>query len=424
MGHMLVGVTDTAFVGFIGETEQAAILLANTPYVLLLVFGIGVAYGITPLVSEADSKGDKETIRRVMRNGILLNLSLGIGLFVVLYFSTGILNYLNQPAEVIDLAIPFLNVLVLSLVPLGIFSACKQLAEGLSLTRVAMIITVTCNFLNIFLNWVLIFGKLGFPEMGMMGSCWATFIARCVMAIWMYVYIRWGDRFNEYWKSRKETDFSWGLSRRIFYLGAGTGFQWVFEVGAFSFAAIMVGWISVTTMAAHQVALSVAAMTYMIASGLSAAASVRVGNELGRNDHAELKKANAGAYVLALCFMIFFAFIFILFRESFAGWLTKSEEVATLASSLLIIAAFFQISDGTQVVGLGVLRALKDVKVPTLITLFSYWVIGIPCSYWFGFPLNMGVHGIWYGLFLGLTVAAVLLYLRVNYIRKKLADIK
>ncbi len=420
IGHMLVGITDTAFVGRIGSTEQAAVLLAGTPYFLALVFAIGLAYGITPLVSEADVTKDHRFNAKVLKNGIILNLVVGVCLFGLLTLSTPLLYYLDQPDEVVQLAIPFLGVLMFSMVPLSIFSACKQFAEGLSYTRMAMIITLSSNLLNIFLNYVLIFGKFGLEPMGMMGSAWATFISRCIMALWMLGYVYYHRHFKIYWIKEEGSFFSYLLTKKIFHIGLGTGLQWLFEVSAFAFAAVMVGWIGITEMASHQVALSVAAMTYMIASGLSAAASVRVGNEIGRKDITEIKRAANTAYFLGLLFMGTGALLFIIFKTQLAFLLSMDKEVIDLASSLLVVAAVFQLSDGTQVVGLGILRAMKDVKVPTTITLLSYWGVGIPCSYLLGFKAGMGTHGIWYGLSIGLTVAAILLYWRFRIITKRL----
>jgi multidrug resistance protein, MATE family len=417
VGHMLVGLADTAFVGEIGKVEQAAILLASTPYFLALVFGMGVAYGITPLVSEADAKNNSEFSARVLKNGIMLNLGLGIILFLGLLFASPLFYYLNQPAEVVEKAIPYFGVLMLSLIPLSLFSACKQFAEGLSLTKTAMIITLVSNFLNIALNYIFIFGKLGVPAMGMMGAVWSTLIARIVMAAWMGAYVFYHPRFKKN-HAYKVPFISGPVFSKIWKLGSGTGLQWVFEVGAFTFAAIMVGWIGVPEMASHQIALSIAAITYMVASGLSAAGSVRVGNALGRGNKTEIKLAANSVLLMGLLFMCFSALLFILFRFQATSLLSRDEGVIQIASGLLVIAAFFQISDGSQVISLGILRALKDIRVPTVITLVSYWLIGIPASWYLGFYLNMGVGGVWYGLLIGLSAAAILLYLRYRYVWK------
>lgn len=418
LGHIMVGVVDTAMVGQIGPVQQAAVALSNSLYTLVLVFGLGVSYGITPLVAAADSSGNTGESSALLRHGILINTVVGILLFLLLFSISPVLNLFNQKQEVVDLAIPFLNVMMLGMIPLCIFSAFKQFAEGLSLTRIAMIVTLGANGINIFFNYVLIFGHWGFPKMGLMGSCWASFISRCVMALVMFLYIFYNKRFKIYWANFSLRNISFSLCKKILAIGVPSGLQWVFEVGAFAFAVIMIGWISPKAQAAHQVALCIAATTYMMASGLSAAASVRVGNQSGLKSAEGMRMAGFSAFVMVLAFMLCCAICFVVFRNSLPLLFTSDPEVISISSTLIVVAAFFQLSDGTQVVGLGALRGAKDVKIPTIITLIAYWVIGLPMSYVFGFTMKLGVQGIWYGLSLGLTVAAVSLFLRFNYVSR------
>lgn len=424
MGHVMVGVADTAMVGQIGTIEQASVSLANTLYILVLVFAIGVSYGITPMVAAADSKKDHAHITELLRNGLVVNLLLGIILFAFLYFSSPLLSKMDQPREVVKLAIPFFNVMVFSMIPLSIFIALKQFTEGLSFTKAAMVISVGANLLNILLNYIFIFGKWGFPEMGLMGSCWATFISRVIMAVTMLVYVYKAKDFKNYREGFKLRDFSKPLIKKILKIGFPSGLQFIFEVGAFSFAVIMIGWISPEAMAAHQIAISFAALTYMVASGISSASTVRVGNYYGLKDIPNLKKAGLSSFFLVIGFMILSAIFFILFSDSLPKLFNKDEEVLVIASSLLVIAAFFQLSDGLQVTGLGALRGMNDVNVPTAITIVSYWVIGLPLSYILGFKAGYGVEGIWYGLLAGLTIAALLLYFRFEYVTRKMKVIK
>jgi len=243
-----------------------------------------------------------------------------------------------------------------------------------------------------------------------------------VMALAMFIYVYYNKHFKKYWIGFSFKNLSGDLTKKILALGVPSGLQWVFEVGAFAFAVIMIGWISPNAQAAHQVALSIAATTYMMASGLSAAASVRVGNQAGLNNREGVSVAGFSAFIMVLLFMGCCALCFILFRNQLPTLFNKDPEVISIASSLLVIAAFFQLSDGTQVVGLGALRGVKDVKLPTFITLIAYWVIGLPCSYFFAFKLHLGVDGVWYGLSLGLTIAAVALFFRFNYISKKIGS--
>ena len=420
LGHIMVGVVDTAMVGQIGTIPQAAVALANSLYFLVLVFGLGVSFGITPLVAAADSSKDYSENAALLKHGIIINTALGVILFLLLLMISPVLNYFNQKQEVVDLAIPFLNVMMLGMIPLCIFSGFKQFTEGLSYTGIAMIITVVANLLNILLNYLMIFGHWGFPEMGLMGSCWASFISRVAMALAMFLYVYYNKPFKVYWLNFNFKNISLSLTKKILALGVPSGLQWVFEVGAFSFAVIMIGWISPAAQAAHQVALSIAAVTYMMASGISAAASVRVGNQLGLKNREGIRIAGFSAFVMVLVFMSISAICFILFRDILPVFFNKEIEVVTIASSLLIVAAFFQLSDGVQVVGLGVLRGIKDVKLPTVVTLIAYWGVGLPMSYVFAFILDYGVMGIWYGLSIGLTITAVLLFIRFNYVSKRI----
>lgn len=420
-GHIMVGVVDTAMVGQIGTIEQAAVALANSLYTLVLVFGLGVSYGVTPLVAAADSSKNYSENAALLKHSIIINTLLGIALFILLFSISPVLNLFDQKPEVVKHAIPFLNVMMLGMIPLCFFSGFKQFTEGLSYTGVAMVITIASNLLNILLNYLMIFGHWGFPKMGLMGSCWASFISRVVMAFTMFTYVYYNKHFKIYWENFNFKNVSKDLTKKILALGIPSGLQWVFEVGAFSFAVIMIGWISPQAQAAHQIALSIAATTYMMASGLSAATSVRVGNQLGLKSRAGIRAAGFSSFILVLIFMSITATCFILFKNILPALFNKDAEVIGIASSLLVIAAFFQLSDGIQVVGLGALRGVKDVKLPTLITLIAYWGIGLPLSYTFAFKFNLGVQGIWYGLSSGLIFASILLFIRFNYISKRVA---
>jgi len=423
LGHIMVGVVDTAMVGQIGTVPQAAVALSNSLYTIVLVFGLGVSYGVTPLVAAADSTKNYSENQSLLKHGIVINTIMGILLCGLLVMLSPVLNLFNQKQEVVTLAIPFLNVMLLGMIPLCIFSGFKQFTEGLSFTRIAMVITIGSNIINVILNYVLIFGHWGFPRMGMMGACWATFYSRMLMALAMFIYVYFNKHFKVYWKGFNKIKITKALTKKILGLGVPSGLQWVFEVGAFAFAVVMIGWISPKAQAAHQIALSVAATTYMMASGLSAAASVRVGNQLGLHNREGVRTAGFSAFVIVLIFMSLMATGMIVFRNFLPTLFNNEQEVIGISASLLVIAAFFQLSDGVQVVALGALRGMKDVKIPTFITLFAYWIIGLPFSYIFAFKFNFGVQGIWYGLSLGLGTAAVLLFLRFNYVSKRIPNL-
>ena len=428
LGHVMVGIVDTAMVGGIdetvfgysGTTAQAAVALANGFYFLVLVFGMGVSYGVTPLAAAADSSGNVEENSKLLSHCLVVNVATNAVLFLALIAISPTLRYIDQAEEVVDLAIPFLNVMLLGMIPLAIFSSFKQFAEGLSFTRFAMIITIGSNLLNVLFNYMFIYGKFGFSAMGVMGSCWATFWARLVMAFSMFAYVYYGKHFRKYWDGFSFRRLSRERLRSIFRIGAGSGLQWMFEVSAFAFAMVMIGWIGKQELAAHQIALQLAAMTYLIASGISSAASVRVGNQLGAKNISSLREAALSSFFMVIISQAVFAILFILFRFIMPVIFNEEQEVRDIVSSLLLIAAIFQLSDGVQVVALGVLRGMKDVTIPTWITFGSYWMIGLPGSYALAFVFGFGVEGVWYGLTAALTIAAVFLFLRFNYISRNM----
>jgi MATE family multidrug resistance protein len=275
--------------------------------------------------------------------------------------------------------------------------------------------------MNVLLNYMLIFGHWGFQPMGVMGACWGSFFARLFMALAMVAYVYLKPSYRVYRDAFRMKNYSFATMKEILALGVPTGLQWVFEVGAFSFAGLMAGTLSVEKQAAHQVALTIAACTYMFASGLSAAVSVRTGNAFGRKDRIEMRRAGfTGLFMVAL-FMIACAIVFIFCRHFLASLLSRDPAVIATASGLLIIAAFFQLSDGLQVVGLGALRGINDTRFPTLLTLVAYWVIGLPTSYLLGLHYGMGVSGIWYGFVIGLSFSALGLIWRFERISRIIA---
>lgn len=420
LGHVMVGVVDTAMVGQIGTVEQAGVALAGNIFILALVFGMGISYGVTPMVAAADGEHNNNKNSVLLQNSFVVNLLMGILLFLLLYSCSSVLYNLNQPEEVVRQAIPFFNVIMFSMIPLSIFQTFKQFAEGLSLTKMAMIISVSGNVLNIILNYILIFGKFGFPVMGIMGSCWATFISRTAMAASIAIYVYYAKPFQVYWQSFSLKNISFKSMRNILGIGIPIGFQFVLEAGAFIMAAIMVGWLGARQIAAHQIAINMAVLTFVTAGGIGSAATVRVGNHLGLKDTNGLRKAGFSALFMGVVFMFFSAMAFVCYNEVLPTFFSKETAVIELASSLIVIAAIFQLSDGVQVVAIGALRGMSDVKIPALIAILAYWIIGLPFSYLLGFTFGLGSKGVWYGLVIGLSVAAFLMVWRFNFLSKRI----
>lgn len=419
LGHMMVNVADSVMVGQLGATPLAGASLANVIFHLLLMFGIGVSYAITPLVAAADGQKNTERSSLLLKHALLINVLMGVFLFALVAVAGPLLHLLDQPPNVVDLALPYLNIIALSMIPLMVFQTFRQFAEGLSYTRQAMIIVIGSSLLNIGLNYIMIYGKFGFPAMGLNGAGWASFISRIVLALWIAIYIYQGRPFVPFRTGFRIGNYNKIIVKKLLNLGLPAGFQFIFEVGAFGFAVIMVGWIGTKELAAHQIAINLAAISYMMASGLSAAAAVRVGNQLGKRDIKTLRTAAFTLYGMVVVFMGCCAIVFIAGRELLPSFYIEDPEVIGIASSLLIISGLFQLSDGIQVLSLGALRGLEDVKVPTLLTFIAYWLLALPCGYIFGFVLDLGVRGIWYGLLIGLTIVAVVMFTRFNLLTNK-----
>ncbi|MBK0404677.1 MATE family efflux transporter [Adhaeribacter sp. BT258] len=412
LGHIMVNIFDSMMVGQLGTTELAASSLANSVFVIAMVFGMGISYSITPLVASAAGNNNHNRMSLLLVNGTVLCTFFGIILAAAGYFFAPMVAYLNQPVEVVEKAVPYISIMFLSLLPLMVFQSFKQFAEGMSITKPPMLISIFTNVLNVILVYALIYGKFGLPELGMNGAAIATCIARFLMAVIMAFYVMRSEDFKQYSYHFKRKYLSFIHMQRITKIAFPISVQMIFEVGAFSFSAVMIGWIGAKELAAHQIAISTASVSYMMASGLAAAGTIRVGMQAGRNDFSELRRAGNSNMILAIIFMTLCALLFVFLQNVIPHWYTNNTEVIQYAAGLLVIAGIFQISDGVQVVGLGVLRGLEDVKVPGLISLLAYWVVALPMGYLLGFKFGMGVYGVWTGLLVGLTIAAVLLYLR------------
>ncbi len=412
LGHILVGIVDSIMVGQLGATALAASSFANSTMVIFMMYGIGLSYGITPLVAQADGKSDDVMIVRVLRHGIILCGGTGILLFLGLILVAQFFPLMGQPPDVILQGKPYYLIISSSLIPFMFFQGFRQFAEGKSITKPMMFITIFANLVNVIFNYLLIYGKLGFPELGLNGAGWATLISRIIMAIMLAIFVWRYEKLIKYREGFQLLKARFDLFKPMLKIGVPSGIQFVFEVGAFSMAAIMMGWLGTIPLAAHQIALSLVSLSYMMASGISAASTVRVGNQIGAQDWLNLKKVGSTSFIMVLIFMASCTLFFVLFSNFFPTLYIKDQEVISIAASLIIVAGGFQLSDGIQVVGLGALRGMSDVKIPTYITLAAYWALAIPCSYLLGFTFGFGPEGIWYGLLIGLTAAALALYFR------------
>ncbi|UII29284.1 MATE family efflux transporter [Fulvivirga maritima] len=422
LGHMMVNVADSMMVGQLGALPLAGASLANVIFNLILMFGIGVSYAITPLVAAADGEKNTSKSSEYLKHAFLINLITGFLLFSLVKVGGNALYHFNQPEDVVNISLPYLNIITLSMVPLMIFQTFRQFAEGLSHTTQAMVIVIGSNLINVGLNYLFIYGyePLNIPMMGLNGAGWSSLISRIILALWMAYYIYKGKPFQEFRAGFSFKNYKAKIIRRLLSLGLPAGFQFVFEVGAFGFAVIMIGWLGTKPLAAHQIAINLAAISYMMVSGLSAAATIRVGNQLGKKNIHSLKMAASTLFIMSLIFMSFTAIVFIVGRHWLPSLYINDPEVIEMASTLLIIAGFFQLSDGIQVVSLGALRGLADVKVPTALTFIAYWALALPSGYYLAFELNMGPRGVWYGLLIGLSLVAIIMITRFYFLVGKL----
>ena len=429
LGHTFVSFVDNIMVGQLGTAELAAVSLGNSFMFIAMSIGIGFSTAVTPLVAEADAASNFSEGKSAFKHGLFLCTVLGIVLFLSVFFARPLLYFMKQPVEVVELALPYLNLVAFSLIPLIIFQAFKQFSDGLSMTRQPMYATILANIVNVVLNYVLIFGKFGFPEMGIVGAAYGTLISRFIMVAHLWWILTKKEKSKHFVTNIKFFVLDKLMINKLINLGLPSAMQMFFEVAIFTAAIWLSGLLGKNPQAANQIALNLSSMTFMVAMGLSVASMIRVGNQKGLHQYFELRRIAFSLFLLATLLGFCFGALFFIFHDDLpkiyvdyddAKNLTDNLEVVSIAAKLMAVAAIFQISDSIQVVVLGALRGLQDVKIPTLITFFSYWVIGFPLSFFLGKEEAYGSFGIWIGLLAGLTTAAILLYIRFNYLTKKL----
>ena len=429
LGHTMVAFVDNIMVGQIGTAELAAISLANSFMFIAMSLGIGFSTAITPLIAEADGEGSLEVGKSTFKHGLFICTVLGVLLFLGVFFAEPMLHLMKQPPEVVELAIPYLNLVSVSLIPLVIFQAFKQFSDGMSMTKYPMYAILIGNVINVVLNYLFIFGKFGFPELGIVGAAIGTLVSRLIIVTFLWYLL------SQHYKSRafvlniKIFKLSKKMIKKLYSIGFPSAMQMFFEVAIFTAAIWLSGILGKNPQAANQIALNLSSMTFMVAMGLSVTAMIRVGNQKGLKRYIDLRRIAFSIFMIATLFAVVFAILFFLF----SGILPKmyldindptkmvdNYEVITIASKLLLIAAVFQITDTIQVVALGALRGMQDVKIPTFITFISYWLIGFPISYYLSLYTDYKSAGIWIGLLAGLSSSGILLFIRFNYLSNKL----
>lgn len=429
VGHTLIGIVDNIMVGKIGSTELAAVSLGNSMIFIAMSLGIGFSTAITPIVAEGDAEKNDSKIRSAFHHGLFLCTILGLVLFTVIMFAKPIMELLQQPADVIVLAKPYLGWVAFSLIPLVMYQGYKQFADGMSLTKYSMYAMVMANVLHVGINYVLIYGIWIFPKMGIIGAALGTVISRIFLVMFMHIMLSRRDDLKRFFNGFSFNEIKKATIKKIISIGFPSAMQMLFEVVLFTASIWLCGNIGKTSQAANQIALSLASLTFMFAMGLSVTSMIRVSNQRGLMDYKKLIVVARSIFLLAIILETVFAIFFIIFHNYLpyiflnmenTGQILDNEEVIGIASKLLLIAAVFQISDGIQVVVLGALRGLQDVKIPMYITFVAYWIIGFPISYYLGEHTDLKAQGVWIGLLAGLTAAATFLYIRFHYLTKKL----
>ncbi|WP_203229441.1 MATE family efflux transporter [Aureibaculum marinum] len=432
IGHTLVSFIDNIMVGQLGTAELAAVSLGNSFVFIAMSLGIGFSTAITPLIAEADGEKNISKGKQAFNHGLILCTILGVVLFSVLLAIKPLMYKMDQPSEVVDLAMPYLDLVAFSLIPLIIFQGFKQFADGLSQTKYSMYATIIANVINVVLNYLLIFGKFGFPEMGIIGAAIGTLVSRVVMLTYIWLLLKSKDKFKPYFERFNFNNIKKNILKKIISLGFPSALQMFFEVAIFTAAIWLSGVLGKNPQAANQIALNLSSMTFMVAMGLSVTAMIRVGNQKGLKNFKDLRRVAFSIFLLTFFLDIIFALLFLIFNQDLPRiYIDEHDvlnqidniEVVSIAAKLLLVSAVFQISDGLQVVVLGALRGMQDVRIPTLITFVAYWLIGFPISFYLGKETMYGSVGIWLGLLAGLTASGVLLFIRFNYLTKKLISI-
>ncbi|MDO5509508.1 MAG: MATE family efflux transporter [Weeksellaceae bacterium] len=427
-GQIMVNVVDNIMVGALGSSRDivlnpelgkislGAVSLGNAVFFTILVTAFGFSFAMSPLIAQADARKNRAQVNAYLSHGLVLNLSLAVLLMIVVFLAAPFMYYLKQPIEVVDQAIPYLKIMAYSMIPMMIFQSFRQFSEGISLTIIVTIATLVANLFNIAANYALIYGNWGFPRMEVEGAAWGTMISRILMMIFIIIAMFQYRKSRFYLRKTGKIIWQKSIFNKLTKLGTPTALQMFFEVSTFSVAAFICGMAGVTDLAAHQIALNLASTTFMLCVGISVAATVRVGNQLGLHQYNVMRQAGISSIFMVAIFMIFCGILFVVFRYQLPQIYIENTAVITLTAQLLIIAAFFQLSDGVQVVTLGALRGMQDVNIPTIITLVAYFVLTIPLGYFLTITMKMGAMGMWIALGIGLTFSAVLLIMRFQKI--------
>lgn len=423
VGQILVQVADNIMVGMYGgddPTPLAAVSFGGSVFFVLFIANIGITLGLTPLIGELYVQGDKEKSARYLQNGILFYTLLGIVVTIVLFAIIPLMSHLGQPAEVVEMAIPYYKMLALSMTPIMLFFTFKQFLEGVGNTKVEMVVVIFSNIMNVVFNWMFIYGHCGFTSMGAEGAGLGTLLSRVLMPILIIGYFYKRDKYRHYLDGFSLTNYSFSTLRTLLKMGLPISSQMFLEALAFVGTSIMMGWFGKSAITANQIAITLSNCAFMVVMSIGASTTIRVSHCYGARNIKDLTMAAKASYHLVLVWNLFAAVMFISLRNYVPMLFTSNEEVVEIASNLMIFAALFQLSDGIQNVSVGILRGIQDVKIIMPIAFISYIVLNLPIGYFFGFTLNMGPSGLFLGFSFGLSMAALLMILRIKHRTKLL----
>ncbi len=412
VGTQGMGMVDAIMLGRVSPTALAAGGIGNFYFFATAIVGLGILLALDPVIAQAVGAGDETAIARGVQRGVLMTLIITVGVALTYIPVAPILSALRQPEDVVPLARDYVLWSIPGLLPFFAFNMLRQTLQAFHKLAPLVIAVAVANVANVFFNWVLIFGNLGFEPGGVVGSSQATSLSRWVMVLTLLA-LSW-PTLRPYLRQWDTMSFAFTPLVRMFKVGLPVGFQFTAEVGAFGFATVMTGWISTETLAAHEVALSLASMTFMVPMGVAAAAAVMVGRAVGRGDMDASRRDAVAALACGVGFMALCGIVFALIPDTLAGFYTKDATTAAIATVLIPIAAAFQVFDGTQVISSSVLRGTGDTRVPAILHALSFWAFGIPFGAYLAFSADYGAAGVWWGLTLGLAAAAVFQLARVR----------
>ncbi|MEH6741583.1 MATE family efflux transporter [Sulfitobacter sp.] len=415
LAQMSIGVTDTVMLGWYGVEALAAVTLASTYFFVLFIFGSGFAMAVMPMVASYQAEGDETSIRRATRMGLWLSFGFALLALPLMVFAAPILRLMGQEEAIVVSGASYLSIAGWGILPALFVMVLKSYLAALERTQVVLWITLLAAIVNGLVNYALIFGNWGAPEMGVAGAAAASLCTQIVSLIGVVAYVRIylpeHDLFRRLWGA------DWDMLKKVFRLGWPISITVLSEVGLFAASAVMMGWLGTIPLAAHGVALQLASLTFMVHLGLGNAGTVRAGNAYGRSDAPHLARGALVVTAMSLAFSVVTVAFFFLFPEFFIGIFILADdparvEILQIGVGILFMAGLFQLVDGTQAVALGVLRGVQDTRLPMVYAAISYWGIGMPCSYLLGFTYGLDGIGVWAGLGIGLAVAAILLNLR------------